>query len=233
MVQGEHLAVRDIRLPRVLGALGISHSSWYARSRTKGGGVGRVAEPIDESLARGAFQRLPGVTRGGGINASRWCVKDQGWRFRIVWCKLMKRGGLLQNLRVRKAEMYQTAKLVGLLPGGCNELWQADVTYVHVPGHCWWYAVTVIDDCSRDLLANHFTWNHTAAEVNRALDIARAEVQLLHGGFEKLPLLVTDHGLSFTAGRLQEHIRGLFRHMCALRIVRRPSWACWNDLTRL
>ena len=72
-------------------------------------------------------------------------------------------------------------------------------------------AVTVIDDCPRDLLANHFTWNHTAAEVNRALDMARTEAQRLHGGFEKLPLLVTDNGLSFMAGRFQEHIRGLFQ----------------------
>ena len=71
----------------------------------------------------------------------------------------------------------------------------------------------MIDDCSHDLLANHFTWNHTAAEVNRALDIARAEAQRLHGGFEELPLLVMDHGLSFMSGRFQEHIRRLFRHV--------------------
>ena len=71
----------------------------------------------------------------------------------------------------------------------------------------------MIDDCSRDLLANLFTWNHTAAEVNRALDMARTEAQRLHGGFEKLPLLMTDHGLSFMAGRFREHIRELFRHV--------------------
>ena len=109
--------------------------------------------------------------------------------------------------------MYQTTKLVELLSGGCNELWQAEVTYVLVLGHGWWYAVTVIDDYSRDLLVCHFKWNDTAAEVNRALDTARADAQRLHGGFEKVPLLVTDNESSFMAHRIQEHIRGLFTHV--------------------
>ena len=74
-------------------------------------------------------------------------------------------------------------------------------------------AVTVSDDCPRDLLANHFTWKHMAAEVNRALDMARTEAQRLHGESEKLPLLVTDDGLSFMAGRFQEYIREFFRYL--------------------
>ena len=53
MMQGELLADRDIRLTRVLGTLGISRLSWYACSRAKGVGVGRVVKPIDESLASG------------------------------------------------------------------------------------------------------------------------------------------------------------------------------------
>ena len=100
-----------------------------------------------------------------------------------------------------------------LLPGCCNELCQAGVTYMHVPGHGWWYAVTVVEDYSRDLLACHYPWNHTAAEVNRTLGIACAEVQRLHGGFEKVPLLVTDNGSSFMARQFQEQILGLFGHV--------------------
>ena len=84
---------------------------------------------------------------------------------------------------------------------------------MHVPGHGWWYAVTVIDDYSRDLLVCHFPWNDTKAEVKRALDMARAGAQQLRGGFEKVPLMVTDHESSFIARRFQENIRGLFRHV--------------------
>ena len=35
-----------------------------------------------------------------------------------------------------------------------------DVTYVHIPGYGWWYAVTVIDYYSRSLLAARLTWRH-------------------------------------------------------------------------
>ena len=89
----------------------------------KGGGVGRVVEPIDESLASGisevaksypwwGYRRIAVVRRRSGL-----AVSD-----RLV-CRVMKRGGLLQKRRVRKAEVYRTAKLVELLPGSCNELW--------------------------------------------------------------------------------------------------------------
>ena len=58
-----------------------------------------------------------------------------------------------------------------LLPSAPNDLWQADVTYLHIPGHGWWYAVTVIDYYSRYLLACHFTPSYRAADVNAALDM--------------------------------------------------------------
>ena len=31
--------------------------------------------------------------------------------------------------------------LFELLPQQPNELWQMDVTYIHIPGYGWWYAV--------------------------------------------------------------------------------------------
>ncbi len=59
--------------------------------------------------------------------------------------RIFKAAGLLQKPRVREAAIYQTARLFELLPSAPNELWQSDVTYLHIPGHGWWYAVTVID----------------------------------------------------------------------------------------
>ncbi len=66
--------------------------------------------------------------------------------------RVFKAAGLLQKRRVREAALYQAARLFELLPSKPNELWQADVTYLHIPGHGWWYAVTVIDYYSRYLL---------------------------------------------------------------------------------
>ncbi len=45
----------------------------------------------------------------------------------------------------------RAARLFELLPQQPNDLWQMDVTYIHIPGHGWWYAVTVIDYYSRYL----------------------------------------------------------------------------------
>ncbi len=127
--------------------------------------------------------------------------------------RVFKAYGLLQKKRVREAALYQAAWLFELLPQAPNELWQADVTYLHIPGHGWWYAVTVIDYYSRYLLACHFTPSYTAADVAAALDEARAEAERLHGPLLKTPFLVTDNGPSFIARRFQGHIKGRFAHV--------------------
>jgi hypothetical protein len=65
----------------------------------------------------------------------------------------MKLHDLLHRPRPRGAELYQASKLYELLPQGPNELWQMDVTYIHIPGFGWHYAVTVIDYETRCLIA--------------------------------------------------------------------------------
>ena len=125
----------------------------------------------------------------------------------------MKAAGLLQKRRVRNAELYQAARLFELMPSGPNELWQADVTYIHIPGHGWWYAVTVIDYYSRSLLTCHFTPSYRAAHVTAALDAARAEAERLHGALAKSPFLVTDNGSSFLARAFRRHIDGDYAHV--------------------
>ena len=47
----------------------------------------------------------------------------------------MKAAGLPSKRRVHSAELYQAVRLIGLLPSAPNRLWQADVTYIHIPGH--------------------------------------------------------------------------------------------------
>ena len=53
---------------------------------------------------------------------------------------VMRAHQLLQRRkRIRAAALYQASKLYELLPTAPNDLWQMDVTYVHIPGHGWWY----------------------------------------------------------------------------------------------
>jgi len=77
----------------------------------------------------------------------------------------MKRFDLLRKPICRKAELCRAAKLHELLPDGPNDLWQMDVTQVHIPGFGWRHAIAVIDYYSRYLLAAHLTDSYSAAEA--------------------------------------------------------------------
>lgn len=201
------------RLNRVLKALGVGRTAWYERQKGEPKKPGRKPKPVPEELAEAiralarefpwwGYKRIAVVARRRGLSVSNKQVY-----------KVMKAAGLLQKRRVRKAELYQAARLFELLPSAPNELWQADVTYLHIPGHGWWYAVTVIDYYSRYLLACHFTPSYRADDVNVALDVARAEAERLHGPLAKPPFLVTDNGPSFLARAFRRHIDGDYAHV--------------------
>lgn len=206
-------AMPGARLNRVLQALGIARSVWYARNKGEPKKPGRKPRAVPEELAKRVrelayefpwwgYKRIAVVARRRGVGVSNKQVY-----------KVMKAAGLLQKRRVRAAELYQAARLFELLPRAPNELWQADVTYIHIPGHGWWYAVTVIDYYSRYLLACHFTPSYRAVDVNAALDAARAEAERLHGPLTTMPFLVTDNGPSFLARAFRSHIDGDYAHV--------------------
>lgn len=208
-------AVPGARLTRVLGHLGIASSSWYRRTAPPGerrkrgprpcGPPAAVAKEIKETAERypwWGYKRIAVVCRRQGL-----AVSD-----RQVY-RVMKAEGLLQRSLPRAAELHQAAKLFELLPRRPNDLWQADVTYVHIPGHGWWYAVTVIDYFSRYLLAIPLTANYSAREITKAIDQARARAEALHGELARPPFLVTDNGSSFVAKRFRAHIGGDFSHV--------------------
>jgi putative transposase len=127
--------------------------------------------------------------------------------------RVMQIHDLLQKRRPYKAELYQASKLYELLPEGPNDLWQMDVTYIHIPGFGWWYAVTVIDYYSRYLLACHLTSSYCASEAIHALGLARAEAERLWGPLAKRPFLVTDNGSSFIARRFARHVAEGYSHV--------------------
>ena len=202
-----------VRLGHMLRWLGISRSTWYRRRTSSPKAPGRKRKPVPEALARAigqfakrypwwGYKRIAVVARRAGVGVTNKQVY-----------RVMKAEGLLQKRRVREAALYQTARLFELLPQGPNELWQSDVTYLHIPGHGWWYAVTVIDYYSRYLLACYFTPSYTAWDVIGALDAARAEAERLHGPLEKIPFLVTDNGPSFIARAFRRHIDGQYAHV--------------------
>jgi putative transposase len=214
-VREELAGVTQLRRTRVLQALGVAPSSWYRRpvpveQRRRPGPARRaIAEEVRQPILAMAvtnpwygYKRIAVMCRRAGQ-----AVTD-----RLVY-RVLREAGLLQKPRPREPELYQAVKLFELLPQKPNDLWQMDVTYIHIPGHGWWYAVTVIDYYSRYLLACHLTNSYCAVEVSSALQQARMEAERLHGTLPKPPFLVTDNGPSFLARRFAGFIQGRYQHV--------------------
>jgi transposase InsO family protein len=202
------------RQTAVLRLVGIAPSSWHRPPREaerKRPGPPRRALPdavvlavVEMATANPwyGYKRIAVMCRRAGQ-----AVKD-----RAAYV-VMKDHGLLQKRRTRRAEVYQAARLFELLPQGPNDLWQMDVTYIHIPGHGWWYAVTVIDYYSRYLLACHLTPSYSASETAHALKLAREEAERICGPLVKRPFLVTDNGSSFIARRFTAFVQDQFSHV--------------------
>jgi transposase InsO family protein len=203
------------RITGVLSALGIATTTWYrkpipeAEHRRSGPRPKPIPEVVEKAVVAMAtenpwygYQRIAVMCR----RESEPATDRQAYR-------VMTLHDLLQKRRPYKAELYQASKLYELLPQVPNDLWQTDVTYIHVPGYGWWYAVTVIDYYSRYLLACHLTSSYCAVEAVVALDLARAEAERLCGPLTKRPFLVTDNGSSFIAKRFAQHIDGVYSHV--------------------
>jgi transposase InsO family protein len=204
-----------LRRTRLLEALDIATSSWYrqpislAAKKRRGPVPKPIAEHIRQAIIEMAtanpwygYKRIAVMCRRAGDQ-----VKD---RYAYL---VMRDAGLLQKARPREPALYQAAKLFELLPQKPNDLWQMDVTYIHIPGHGWWYGVTVIDYYSRYLLACRLTSSYSAIEVSHALAEARQEAERLHGPLAKPPFLVTDNGPSFLARRFGSFIKGSYQHV--------------------
>jgi len=213
----------ETRRTRVLNHLGIAASSWYHQGvpsdqrKRPGPRAKPVPKVIEEAVLAMAhanpwygYKRIAVMCR----RAAKFSDDPRQPYVTDRQCyRVMKAHDLLQKPLPREAELYQSMKLWQLLPNGPNELWQTDVTYVHIPGHGWWYVITVIDYYSRYLLAAYLTDSYSAIAATTALAKAREEAERLHGPLAKPPFIVTDNGPSFTAKRFVRYTKQRFSHV--------------------
>ncbi len=203
------------RLGRVLGHLGIAASSWYRPSTDEAlrKRPGPPPKPIVEQVVQAVVTMATQNPWYGYKRIAVMCRRaGHAVKNREAYI-IMRDYRLLQKPRERAAEVYQAARLFELLPQRPNDLWQMDVTYIHIPGHGWWYAATVIDYYSRYLLACHLTFSYSATEVMFALKLAREEAERMGGPLAKRPFLVTDNGPSFIARKFAEFVREPYSHV--------------------
>ncbi len=205
-------------LPRrveVLKLVGVASSSWYRPSldESQRKRPGPPPKPISDEVMKAVVTMATDNPWYGYKRIAVMCRRvDQGVKDREAYA-VMRDQGLLQKPRARVAELYQAARLFELLPQQPNELWQMDVTYIHIPGHGWWYAVTVIDYYSRYLLGCHLTSSYSAMEVTNGLKLAREEAERICGPLSKRPFLVTDNGSSFIARRFVDFVGDQYSHV--------------------
>lgn len=201
------------RTTEVLRVLAVPVSSWYRVPSLQRKRPGPPSQPIPPAIGAAViamatanpwygYQRIAVMCRRSGTVVTN----RQAYR-------VMREHRLLQQPRPREPELYQAARLFELLPQKPNDLWQMDVTYIHIPGYGWWYAVTVIDYYSRYLLACHLTHSYSADEAAYGLKLAREEAERIHGPLTKPPFLVTDNGSSFIARRFTAFVRDQFTHV--------------------
>jgi transposase InsO family protein len=203
------------RWGNVLEHLGIATATWY-RVRPAGYAPrkrGRKSRPLDVEVVQWVVAMATQNPWYGYKRIAVMCRRaGQAVKNRQAYV-VMKAHGLLHKRKPRKAELYQAAKLFELLPSGPNDLWQMDVTYVHIPGFGWWYAVSVIDYFSRYCLALHLTESYSATEATVALVLARREAERAGGPLAKNPFLVTDNGPSFIARRFRSFVHKDYAHV--------------------
>ena len=206
----------NVRLTEVLSHLGIQTSRWYYKPIPKQEQKAKIRVPltVDSETAAGIVKIAEENPWYGYKKIAVMCRRAELSVTERQAYRVMQKNGLLHNRpKTRPAELHQAKKLYELLPQGPNELWQTDVTYIHIPGHGWHYAITVIDYYSRYLLACHFTWSYSASEAVKALQSAMEEAVRLNGPLKKPPFLVTDNGSSFVAKRFREYAAGEFSHV--------------------
>jgi putative transposase len=101
-----------------------------------------------------------------------------------------------------------------------NQLWQTDFTYLKVTGWGWFYLSTVLDDCSRYIVAWKLCTTMKAADVTATLELALEASGCAQATVAHRPRLLSDNGSSYVAGDLAAwlggrniaHIRGAPHH---------------------
>jgi hypothetical protein len=120
----------------VLKLLEIPTSTWYRRGVCEGAAQrpGPAPQPVPEPVVTAVKAKAEANPSYGCKRIAVMCRRSGEAVTNRAAHLVMKASGLLQKRRSPKAEIYQAAKLFELLQTKPNDLWQADVTYIRIPG---------------------------------------------------------------------------------------------------
>ena len=101
-----------------------------------------------------------------------------------------------------------------------NQLWQTDFTYLKIIGWGWMYLSTILDDCSRYVIAWKLCTAMTSRDVTETLELALQASGCDQADAVHKPRLLSDNGSSYISGNLADwltdnqmsHVRGAPYH---------------------
>lgn len=88
-----------------------------------------------------------------------------------------------------------------------NESWQTDFTYFKIIGWGWYYRSTVLDDCSRFIIAWRLCTGMSASDVSDTLDDALQFTGLGQVKVRHRPRLLSDNGPCYISGELSDYLQ--------------------------
>ena len=224
LVEGSHLPTK-----RTLDKLGISRTTfyrWYDRYQTGG------PEALEDRSPRPSrvWNRIPEPVRE---KIKDLALKESDLSPRELAVQFTD----TERYFVSEASVYRILKSYDLITSPAyvvlsaadefrnkttrpNQLWQTDFTYLKVIGWGWFYLFTILDDCSRYIIAWKLCATMKTGDVTDTLDLALQASGCDQATVLHKPRLLSDNGASYISGELadwlenqqMDHVRGAPYH---------------------
>jgi len=181
--------------------LAISRSSLYYRKQPRGS---RADRTYDEQIVLAC-----GEKPAYGYRRVAWWLRRKeslAVNRKRVLRVMRERGLLVRSRRLRAKRRKEWGRVEAPLP---NQVWQSDLTKIWAgPSVGWAYLVSVIDCCTREIVAWNLSHRCRTDEALAAVEQAVLE-RLPAGSREAGVTLTTDNGTQFTATRFIETLARL------------------------
>jgi len=105
--------------------------------------------------------------------------------------RILKAQGLIAK---RQRKTFPAGEEYHSKPQRVNEQWQTDATYLRVDLWGWRYLISVLDDCSRRILAWQLKGSMTADDFSDVVELAYEATDMKHVPEDQKPRLLSDRG---------------------------------------
>jgi len=193
----------DVPVCKTLDALDLPRSTYY-RWRQKWHQMGLLGLQDTHPKRCGSWNKLLPGQLTKIIDIATW---NPEWPCRHISFYITDHEGF----SVSKTTVYRILKAQGLIaerqrktfpageeyhskPQRVNQQWQTDATYLRVDLWGWRYLISVLDDCSRRILAWQLKGSMTADDFSDVVELAYEATDMKHVPDDQKPRLLSDRG---------------------------------------